>query len=255
MKTIRRLTACVLLLACLAGAAGAERLEDSVLLSFYNDSAFFGDSNMYQFRAYINGLRKEDETVLAGTSIFYASNMTLYDAGCSDLIGRYHFSYRGEDKTMYTIARLVRAKKVFILLGINDPVGIKIDKALSWVEWIVSEMNRWLPETEVYFFSNTPVGWRYVADKRPEYPELEDEYNRRLQETCEQIGARYIEIAEPLKGENNLLNPDYTTDGICHLNAQGIGVWVQCMKDYAQEQYDLGRWDPFAAENGTETEE
>ena len=253
MKTAKRLTVCVLLLVCLAGTAGAEQLEDSVLLSFYNDSAFFGDSNMYLFRAYINELRKEDETVLAGTSIYCTSNMTLYDGSRPGLIGRYRFSYRGEDETMYTIARLVRAKKVFILLGINDPVGIEIDKALSWVEEIVREMNRWLPETEIYFFSHTPVGWKYVAEKRPEYPELADEYNRRLQETCTRIGARYIEIAEALKGEDNLLNPDYTTDGICHLNPEGISVWIQCMKDYAQEQYDLGLWDPPGKE--TETEE
>ena len=30
------------------------------------------------------------------------------------------------------------------------------------------------------------------------------------------------------------------------LNSDGVGVWIQCMKDYAQKQFDLGLWDPYA---------
>ena len=74
------------------------------------------------------------------------------------------------------------------------------------------------------------------------------ENNAMLKETCEKNGAHYIEIAEALKGEDNLLRMDYSNDKVCHLNEDGIAVWIQCMKDYAQEQYDLGLWDPFAEE-------
>ena len=66
-----------------------------------------------------------------------------------------------------------------------------------------------------------------------------------LKELCESTGGGYIDIAEALKDENNYLLEEYSSDKICHISDEGLVIWIERMKDYAQEQYDAGLWDPF----------
>ncbi len=252
---MKRLIACVLLLICLAPMAMAERLDDEVLLSYYDDSVFFGDSIMQAFRRYRSAVRQTDPDFLDGTEVVCTASISLYAGSRRYLMGDFHFSYRGSEKTMYAIAKQTGAKKAFVLLGLNDPVGIKIDKAMGWIEDIIRNMAELSPGTEVYFFSETPVTPKFCSEKkRPNYQELLNDYNRRLRETCEANGAHYIEISEPLKDETGYLNPLYSSDQRCHFSDDGVRVWIECMKDYAQEQYDLGLWNPFAAEEPASAE-
>ena len=55
-----------------------------------------------------------------------------------------------------------------------------------------------------------------------------------------------------LKGEDNFLKLDYSNDKVCHLSDEGNAALLQALKDYVQEQYDLGLWTPAAPE-GTES--
>jgi len=244
---MKRFIAFVLLLVCLVPMAAAERLDDNVLLSFYGDSVFFGDSITKAFRRYRTAVRQTDESFMPTTDIVYADSISLYSGSRSIITGENHFQYRGREGTMYDIAKKIGAKKAFILLGLNDPVGIKIEKGLRWVEDIIRTMGEVCPDMELYFFSNTPVTLYYCKEKkRPSYPEQLNEYNVRLKEKCEALGAHYIEIAEAMKDEDGYLKLDYSSDNRCHLSDEGVKVWIECLKDYAQEQYELGLWDPFA---------
>ena len=60
--------------------ASAERLDDSVLLSFYDDSVFFGDSRMEALKHYIDAVQQEDESFLGKTNIVAAGSISLYAA-------------------------------------------------------------------------------------------------------------------------------------------------------------------------------
>ena len=249
MKHFVRLIAFILVFACIPFAF-AERLDDSTLLSFYDDSVFFGDSRMEAFKHYVDAMKQEDETFLGKTTIVGAGSISLYAASKNAPSGDFLFYYRGRQLSMYGIAEKIQPRRIFILLGLNDPVAAKPEKRISYVEVILTRMKEeFVPNSVVYFFSETPVTENFATEKeRPEYQDQLDVYNAMLKETCEKNGAHYIEIAEALKGEDNLLRMDYSNDKVCHLNEDGIAVWIQCMKDYAQEQYDLGLWDPFAEE-------
>lgn len=243
---IKRLIALLLLLTCLVPTALAERLEDSVLLSYYDNSIFFGDSIMQGFRRYRSSVRQTDESFLADMNVICTASISLYAGSRKNLYGEYHFRYRGVDKSMYQITRELKPDKVFILLGLNDPVGIKIEKAITWIEYILKNMPDYAPDTEVYFFSLTPVTPNYCRQKsRPKYQEQVNKYNQRLKETCEAQGAGYVEIAEYLKDEDGYLKAEYSSDKVCHLNDEGVAVWIQALCDYAQAQYDQGLWMPI----------
>ena len=252
MKRFARLIAFLLVLACIpfASAETKERLDDSTLLSFYDDSAFFGDSRMEAFKRYVDGIQQEDPGFLGKTKIVAAGSISLYAASKNAPSGDFLFYYAGRQLSMYGIAMKLQPSKIFIMLGLNDPIAAKPDKGISYVETILTRMKEeFVPDAVVYFFSETPVTENFATEKeRPGYQDQLDVYNAMLKETCEKNGAHYIELATYLKGEDNLLRLDYSNDKVCHLNDDGIAVWIQCMKDYAQEQYDLGLWDPFAGE-------
>lgn len=247
MKHLVRLIAFFLILACIPFAS-AERLDDSVLLSFYDDSVFFGDSRMEAFKHYVDAVQQTDKSFLGKTKIVGAGSISLQAASKNAPVGNYQFYYAGRQLSMYGIAQKINPKKIFIMLGLNDPIAAKPDKGITYVEAILTRMKEeFVPDAEIYFFSETPVTENFAIEKeRPEYQNQLDIYNPMLKETCEKYGAHYIEVAEALKGEDNLLKLEYSNDKVCHLNEDGIAVWIQCMKDYAQEQYDLGLWDPFA---------
>ena len=256
LRSFIRLIAFFLVLACIPFAS-AERLDDSTLLSFYDDSVFFGDSRMEAFKHYVDAMQQEDKTFLGKTKIVAAGSISLYAASKNAPSGDYLFYYAGRQLSMYGIAERLKPSKIFILLGLNDPIAAKPDKGITYVETILTRMKEeFVPDAVIYFFSETPVTENFATEKaRPEYQDQLDVYNPMLKEVCEKNGAHYIEIAEALKGEDNLLRLEYSNDKVCHLNEDGIAVWIQCMKDYAQEQYDLGLWDPFADAEVPETTE
>lgn len=252
MKHFIRLIAIFLLLAFVLPAA-AERLDDNLLLSYYDDGVFFGDSRMESFNRYVKGIQQTDETFLAKTKIVSAGSISLYAASRTYPSGDFLFYYHGRQLTMYGIAERVAPKKIFIMLGLNDPVGAKLDKALSWVEIIIQKMKEGVPDAVVYFLSETPVTEIFDEEKEREgYQDSLDIYNGMLKETCEANGARYIDIAHALKGEDNFLKLDYSNDRVCHLSDEGNAALIEALKDYAQEQYDLGLWAPGAEETTTE---
>lgn len=245
----------LVILVCLAAfipPASAERLEDDTLMTFYDDTIFFGDSRMESLRRYILSIRETDEEFMKKTKLICVGGIGLYAASRNYLSGAFLFSYAGVELTMFEAAEKFHPKRVFILLGLNDEVGVKVDKAITWVEDILRRMEEMAPDTEVYFFSETPVTEKYeIKENLKDYQKALDRYNAALKETCEQNGAFYIEIAETFKDENNYLSAEYTGDKECHLSEEGNALLIQKLKDYAQERYDLGLWDPFAGETGT----
>ena len=253
MKRFLALILCLTFLCPLVAAEEAKAtLNESELLSFYDGALFFGDSVTSEFARYRSQRRQEEPEFLKGTTLIYTCSISLYAASRRVLSGELHFKYKGKEMTMYQIADRVQPKKIFILLGLNDPVGIKIERAMGWIGDIVKGMQEFAPEAELYFFSHTPVTPNYeTTKKRPGYQQKLDTYNQRLQETCEALDAHFVDIATPMKDEDGYLRAEYSGDHICHLNTEGVLVWVRALCDYAQRQYEAGLWAP---ESGGENE-
>ena len=242
---MKRLLALIVVLCSVAACAWAEPIDESTLLSFYDDGVLFGDSLTQGLRRYRSAVQQTDKEFLSETEIVYSVSISLYEASRRNLLNNVPFRYRGKVQSMYQIAQQIDPQKVFILLGLNDRVGEKVDKAISWVEYTIKGMQEYVPDAQLYFFSLTPVTASYARSvKDKDYQQKLDKYNLLLKETCEQNGAFYIEIAEPLKDETGHLSADYTSDKKCHLNDEGNALWIKAMCDYAQEQYDLGLWTP-----------
>lgn len=221
-----------------------EPLDEATLLSYYDDSIFFGDSVMQAFRRYRSAKRETEPDFLEGIQIVCTASISLYE-GSLKTMQTHRFQLRGVDRSMYQIVQLLGPKKVYVLLGLNDPVGDKIEKAMRWAGNIIKNMRELAPDTGVCFFSLTPVTPAYCSTRnRPNYQTKIDKYNLRLQELCEELGAEFIDISTALKDEKGYLSRELSSDNICHLNDDGVLVWLKAMCDYAQARYDSGLWTP-----------
>ena len=236
-------------------SAGAEEKEpdDSLLMRYYDGSVFFGDSRMQALRRYRDKIQQEDETFLANITLVCAESISLYSASRLTLNGEFNFSYRGRKGTLYEIAGRIHPEKIFVMIGLNDPVAQDPDKSLTYVRKVIETLKEKLPETDVYFFSETPVTANYGKVKmRPKYQEQLDVYNARMKDTCISCGGFFVDIADVFKDETGYLKREYSSDNVCHLSEEGVAVWIQALKDYAREQYELGWWDPYAEETAEE---
>ena len=251
---MKRCAVLLLILMLAVPSAFAERLSDDELLSYYSGSVFFGDSIMQGFRRYRSAVRQSDPDYMEGVEVICTASITLYEASRRALQEN-RFRYRGLDMTMYQIAQKMQPRKIFILLGLNDPVGIKIDRAMDYIRDIMRGMGEFAPDSRICFFSHTPVTPAYCRNRnRPNYQEKVDEYNRCLQEVCEEVGAEYIDIAAAFKDEQGYLRDELSSDKICHLNDDGVAVWIRAMCDYAQSRYDAGLWVPGEEDTEDPTE-
>ena len=226
----------------------AARLPDETLMSYYDNSIFAGDSLIRMFRNYVKERQEKEPDYFSGIRFYSSYSIQLRTLGLEWVNDQLtNLVFKGSDEVLCEIAKRLKPDKVFILAGLNDNFskeknGEGIDRGMRYVNNIVKAMNKHAPDTRVYFFSLTPVT-KKVDDAR-HIQALWDQYNVRLEETCRELGATYIDIATALKDENGLLSKGITSEGEYHLNAEGNAIWAQVLLDFAQPQYDAGLWTP-----------
>lgn len=250
MQKISRFLLCLLALTLLLSSVSAEALPQSTLLTFYEDCIFVGDSITQQFRNYMIAKKKTEEGFSFPAKFLAAQSYMLYTASRRYKTSRgTALTYRGEEMSLYDILELLKPKKAFILLGVNDYAGTQIEKYIGCCDRLIDLTERASPDTQLVFFSLTPVTRSFC--KKQDYRTMWDDYNAELAKECESRQAGYIDIATDLKDEEGYLREEYSSDGKYHLKAEGLEIWFQKLMEYAQKQYDLGLW-TITEENGNE---
>ncbi|MBQ8162137.1 MAG: hypothetical protein IJ083_15530 [Clostridia bacterium] len=241
----KRILICLLALCLTASPALAERLPDSVLATYYDGSLFVGDSLVRMLRNYIAPLQEEDPGFFRDVTFCTAYSYTMLAASQEHPMGSedaVNLMFRGQEMSMVEIAGALQPPKLFFLAGLNDTIGRRVEAGMGHVERMMGFMDKYAKDTRVYFFSLTPV-----TNAVEQVRHLQDDwdlYNEALKEKCGEVGATYIDISTPLKGSDGLLPMALSQDGEYHLNEEGNAVWVQALLDFAQSEYDAGRWVP-----------
>ncbi len=243
---LKRLLAAVFVMLLLAGLAGAERLTDEELVSFYDGAVFVGDSVPRLLRNYIVPIREKDPSFFRDVRFYTAYDYKLGTAAREmPSPTKVNIQYKGSDIAMCRLAEKLKPEKLFILAGLNDRIEKNIDRGMEYVEKIMTLLAKYAPDTQVYFFSLTPVT---AKENSKGIQTCIDDYNAALELKCGELGAVYIDIATGLKNEDGVMDKSISSDGKYHLNSAGNAIWVQLLLDFAQQQYDLGLWAPGGEE-------
>lgn len=192
--------------------------------SWFDDAAFIGDSVSLKLKTHcLTG-------VLGKAQFFAVGSYSTVNALRPVSDGGPHPSYRGTVMTSEECIQKSGAKKVYIMLGMND-LSYGIDASIGRYETLVQRILEKSPEAKIFVQSMTPMTAtsNILNDKRNNANiKL---YNQRLLELCEEKGWYFVDVASVMyddKGAN--LRTEYCSDPVdmgVHFTKAGCERWVE----------------------------
>ncbi len=247
---------------------GAERLPDKILMTFFENTIFAGDSQVAKFRNFVKVKMAADPGYFSGVD-FRAMNSYKFMYAAhkypQEKNGA-HLTDEGLDVTLYDIVKKKHPGRVFMLAGLNDAFttdytermqGVDetgYDRAARYVREMTGLIREVSPETEIYIVSQMPVT-RTFEQGINKYEAVRDRFdlvNETVRQECETLGIHYVDLASGLKDEEGLLPDKYCIDEKMHLNDDGYEIFARELLDFAQAEYENGNWDPFRNNTGEE---
>ena len=200
---------------------------------FFDDAVFVGDSVSLKLNYYVSDQRSYGDCLGKAkflTSGSLGSAMALEAVSSESL----HPSYQGEKLRIEDTIAKIGAKKVFIMLGMNDIAVYGIEGSLDNYEELVADILEKSPDAVIYAQSCTPMAVgceRSVLNNKNIV-----KYNEALKQRCAENGWRYMDIYSVVVDADGFLKADYCSDpddmGIHFIDA-GCKAWVDYLMDNA----------------------
>ncbi len=192
--------------------------------SYQDETLFLGDSNTV--RLYNNGLISLQQFCAKegiGTQVALHEGIVTFK----------------KDSNSYTIAQAVammKPRRVIITLGTND-TGMEVADFISNYTALVQAIRESYPYTDIIVNTIPPI----PADHST-YPHMDqakiDDMNMALLSMCEQLGLKFLNTAETLKGDDGYGKADYYTSGDIHLKSAGLKAALNYLRTHACETTD-----------------
>ena len=191
---------------------------------YLDSTLFLGDSNTV--RLYNNGLISLQQ--------FCAKEGIGTQAALNEGI----VTFKG-DSNHYTIAQAVakmKPRRVVLTFGTND-TGMEVSDFISNYTALVQAIQASYPYTDIIVNTVPPI-----PENHSTYPNMDqakiDDFNMALLSLSEQLGVRFLNTAETLKGENGYGKAEYYTDGDIHLKSAGLKAALNYLRTHALQTED-----------------
>ena len=191
---------------------------------YLNDTLFLGDSNTV--RLYNNGLISLQQFCAKegiGTQVALSEGIVTFK----------------KDSNHYTIPQAVammKPRRVVMTFGTND-TGMEVPDFIAHYTALIQAIQQSYPYTDIIVNTVPPV----PAD-HSNYPHMDqakiDDFNMALLEMCEQLGVRFLNSAEALKGSDGYGIADYYTNGDIHLKSAGLKAVLNYLRTHALQTED-----------------
>lgn len=191
---------------------------------YLNDTLFLGDSNTV--RLYNNGLISLQQFCAKegiGTQVALNEGIVTFK----------------KDSNHYTIPQAVammKPRRVVMTFGTND-TGMEVSDFIAHYTALIQAIQQSYPYTDIIVNTVPPV----PAD-HSNYPHMDqakiDDFNMALLDLCEQLGVRFLNSAEALKGSDGYGIADYYTSGDIHLKSAGLKAVLNYLRTHALQTED-----------------
>lgn len=202
---------------------------------YFDGTVFLGDSLTLSLRNYCLKQRQDDERFLGDAQFLAAVGMSVRLASYNN---RNLLQYRGRAVAMTDGLLKMGAKRVFVMLGVNDQAGKYPDATLQYFETMIDAIQNNCEGAEIIIQGILPVSEKFCQERQVNIEDWNG-FNPLLEQLCAQKGVCYFSFAEQLMDENGYLAANFTADGMYHLNTEGTAVWVRELRRFAAEQYAL----------------
>ena len=191
---------------------------------YLNDTLFLGDSNTV--RLYNNGLISLQQFCAKegiGTQVALSEGIVTFK----------------KDSNHYTIPQAVammKPRRVVMTFGTND-TGMEVSDFIAHYTALIQAIQQSYSYTDIIVNTVPPV----PAD-HSNYPHMDqakiDDFNMALLDLCEQLGVRFLNSAEALKGSDGYGIADYYTSGDIHLKSAGLKAVLNYLRTHALQTED-----------------
>ena len=203
--------------------------------TWFDDAVMIGDSVSLKLKNFVVQQRNIFPEYFGGGQFLASGSLGSANALWEVDDKSVHPSFQGEKMRLEESIPLTGAKKVYMMLGINDIVIYGIDGAVENYGKLLDSIQAAVPEVEFYIQSSTPIcEGAEVGELNNVNLEL---YNEKLKSMCEEREIHFVDVAAVLRGEDGYLPRDYCSDpdgmGI-HLTDVACELWMGCLLDDAQ---------------------
>ncbi len=212
----------------LAGAVPESAPVDG---SYFDDAVFIGDSVSLKLAYYEAAVNK-----LGGAQFLTAGSLGSGNALWAVSSKSVHPTYQGVKMRLEDSVPLTGAKKLYIMLGMNDIAVYGINGAVNNMVTLIEGILANVPDMEVFIQSMTPIGVNSnVASKNGLNNTNIRRYNEALLAMAQAKGWHFVDVASVMYDSNGYLREDYCSDNYdmaLHFSNAGCEAWIAYLKTH-----------------------
>ena len=195
--------------------------DEKVDSSFFDDAVFIGDSATLKLSTYAAA------SGALGKAMFLTRGSYGVNHAVTDSI---LLSYQGQEMKVEEAVKATGAKKVFIMLGMNDVSVHGVDKTIDNWKTLIGRIQDACPDVKIYVQSLTPI-WT-DGETGDLTNENVDAYNARLEDAVTGAGCGFIDVAAYMKDATGGLAAIYCSDSFIHVTDEGAAAWIRVLKSW-----------------------
>ena len=207
--------------------SGAVAQSAKVAESYLDDAVFIGDSVSLKLKNYVTINRKTSAGFFGKAKFLAAGSMGSGNALKPLSSSSIHPPYNGTKALLEDSVKEMGAKKVYIMLGMNDIALYGIDGAVTNMGKLLDNIKDKSPNAIFYVQSATPI------TKERQMKTLNNvniaTYDAKLSAMCKENGYYFIDIASVMRDSSGNLVKEYCSDpdnlGI-HFTDKACQVWI-----------------------------
>jgi lysophospholipase L1-like esterase len=195
--------------------------------SYLDDAVFIGDSVSLKLKNYVTIKRKTDAGFFGKAQFLTAGSMGSGNALKPLSSSSIHPSYNGKKALLEDNVSAMGAKKVYVMLGINDIALYGADDSVKNMAKLLANIKTKSPGARIFVQSATPIIEKQQMTSLNN-PNLAD-YDTKLSEMCKEKGYYFVDVASVMRDSKGNLPLEYCSDpdilGM-HFTDKACQIWI-----------------------------
>lgn len=198
---------------------------------WFSDAVFVGDSITLGWKNYNNLMLKEQGDFFGNTRFFCEGSYGVRNALVPISSESLHPVYGGSKRYIWDAVSLMKAKKVFLLFGLNDITLLGVDGTAEKFEELINKIVEVNPGVRIHIIS---AMYMYKGSER-EKLNNKNIYllNQKLAALCNRRSWEFVNIASHLIDENGFVPDEYSSDHYVHQTYKAYEVWADVLRSVA----------------------